>query len=68
MPDWSLACGTLDVPVGKATSTHHFVVLRNAGLLDQRMEGTRRLNRLRRSEFDACFPGLLALVLADAAE
>jgi DNA-binding transcriptional ArsR family regulator len=51
--------------VGKATSTHHFVVLRNAGLLDQRVEGTRRLNRLRRPEFDHRFPGLLALVLAD---
>lgn len=65
VPDWSLACGTLDVPVAKATSTHHFLVLRNAGLLDQRVEGTRRLNRLRRSEFTARFPGLLDLVLAD---
>ena len=65
MPDWSLACGTFDLPVSKATSTHHFVVLRNAGLLDQRHEGRRSLNRLRRPEFDERFPGLLDLVLAD---
>ena len=66
VPEWSLACGTFDVPVSKATSTHHFVVLRNAGLLDQRQQGTRLLNRLRRPEFDERFPGLLDLVLAAA--
>src|SRR6266508_4526176 len=63
VPDWSLACGTFELPVSKATLTHHFVVLRNAGLLDQREEGVRRLNRLRRPEFDKRFPGLLALVV-----
>jgi DNA-binding transcriptional ArsR family regulator len=65
VPDWTLACGTFDLPVSKATSTHHFVALRRAGLLDQRPAGTRLLNRLRRPEFDERFPGLLALVLAD---
>jgi DNA-binding transcriptional ArsR family regulator len=65
-PDWTFACGMFDLPVGKATSTHHFAVLRNAGLLEQRDEGTRRLNRLRREAFDDRFPGLLDLVLRDA--
>jgi DNA-binding transcriptional ArsR family regulator len=64
VPDWSLPCGGFDVPVSKATRSHHFAVLRDAGLLEQRDAGTRRLNRLRRAEFDARFPGLLALVLA----
>ena len=63
VPDWSKACGTFDVPVGKATLSHHFTVLRDVGLLEQRDEGTRRTNRLRRAEFDARFPGLLTLVL-----
>jgi DNA-binding transcriptional ArsR family regulator len=63
VPDWSLACGSFDLPIEKATSSHHFVVLRNAGLLEQRTDGTRRLNRLRRAEFDQRFPGLLGLVL-----
>jgi DNA-binding transcriptional ArsR family regulator len=64
VPDWTLACGRFDLPVGKATRSHHFAVLREAGLVEQRDAGTRRLNRLRRPEFDARFPGLLDLVVA----
>ncbi|MGN9845357.1 ArsR/SmtB family transcription factor [Nonomuraea sp. H19] len=63
-PDWTRACGTFThLPVAKSTLSHHFAVLRNVGLLEQRDEGTRRLNRLRRAEFDDRFPGLLSLVL-----
>ncbi|MET9342018.1 helix-turn-helix domain-containing protein [Nonomuraea sp. NPDC003804] len=66
VPDWSLACGTFkELPVAKSTLSHHFTVLRNVGLLEQRDEGARRLNRLRREEFDTRFPGLLALVLSE---
>ncbi|MFF3452053.1 ArsR/SmtB family transcription factor [Streptomyces sp. NPDC002667] len=61
--EWSRACGSFDVPVGKAALSHHFAVLRGAGLVEQRDEGPRRVNRLRRREFEARFPGLLALVL-----
>jgi DNA-binding transcriptional ArsR family regulator len=61
--DWSRSCGSFDLPVSKATRSHHFAVLRAAGLVEQRDEGSRRLNRLRRTEFDVCFPGLLALVI-----
>jgi DNA-binding transcriptional ArsR family regulator len=66
-PEWTRACGTFELPVGKATSSHHFAVLRAAGLLEQRDDGARRLNRLRRQEFDRRFPGLLTLVLSDGA-
>ncbi|MEH0576560.1 MULTISPECIES: ArsR family transcriptional regulator [Streptomyces] len=62
-PEWTRACGSFDVPVGKAALSHHFAVLRGAGLVEQRDEGPRRVNRLRREEFDARFPGLLDLVL-----
>jgi DNA-binding transcriptional ArsR family regulator len=64
-PDWTRACGTFTLPVTKATRSHHFAVLREAGLIEQRDEGARRLNRLRRPEFDARFPGLLDLILAE---
>jgi hypothetical protein len=33
-------------------------------VISQRDEGTRRLNRLRRDDLDACFPGLLGLAVA----
>jgi DNA-binding transcriptional ArsR family regulator len=62
-PDWSRACGSFDLPITKATGSHHFAVLRNSGLIEQRNDGTRRLNRLRRDEFEERFPGLLDLVL-----
>jgi DNA-binding transcriptional ArsR family regulator len=64
-PDWTRACGTFDLPVSKATRSHHLAVLRDAGLIEQRDEGPRRFNRLRRAEFDEAFPGLLALVLEE---
>ncbi|MFI1202661.1 ArsR/SmtB family transcription factor [Streptomyces sp. NPDC020883] len=62
-PDWALSCSNFDVPVGRAAKSHHFSVLRDAGLVEQRDQGPKRLNRLRREEFDARFPGLLDLTL-----
>jgi len=62
-PEWSITCGSFDIPVGKAARSHHFTILRQAGLIEQRDTGAHRLNRLRREEFDQTFPGLLDLVL-----
>jgi DNA-binding transcriptional ArsR family regulator len=58
------ACGTFDLGVTKATASHHFKVLREAGLVMTRLDGPRRFLRLRREELDARFPGLLGAVLA----
>ena len=55
--------GAIDLPVAKSTCTHHFKVLRDAGVLAQRQVGTARLNTLRREDLDARFPGLLDTVL-----
>ena len=60
------ACVSFALPVSKSTQSAHFRVLREAGLIRQRDEGTRRLNRLRREDLDARFPGLLDLVTAHA--
>jgi hypothetical protein len=38
-------------------------VLREAGVISQRPEGTARLNTLRREDLDARFPGLLDAIL-----
>jgi DNA-binding transcriptional ArsR family regulator len=58
------ACGTLGLPVSKSTASHHFRVLREAGVISQRDEGRRRLTELRGTDLNARFPGLLATVLA----
>ena len=48
----------------KSTLTHHFRVLREAGVISQEIAGTSKLNTLRREDLDARFPGLLDAVLA----
>ena len=57
------SCKSIDLPVVKSTCTHHFRVLREAGVIRQRLEGTTRLNSLRRDDLDARFPGLVDAVL-----
>jgi DNA-binding transcriptional ArsR family regulator len=57
-------CGAFDLPVTKSTRTHHFRVLRESGVIEQRAEGTALVNRLRREELDERFPGLLDSVLS----
>ncbi len=59
-------CGSFALPVTKSTCTHHFKVLRESGLIHQRPQGTTRLNRLRREDIEARFPGLLETVLRAA--
>jgi len=61
------ACGTFDLPVTKATKTHHFRVLREAGLITQRDHGNGSAITLRRTAIERDLPGLLAL-LCDEAE
>ncbi|WP_093879024.1 helix-turn-helix transcriptional regulator [Streptomyces sp. TLI_105] len=58
-----LACGTIELPVSKSTATHHFHVLREAGLIRQHYAGTSRMNTLRGEEFEERFPGLLRSVV-----
>jgi DNA-binding transcriptional ArsR family regulator len=62
------ACTAFTLPVSKSTQSWHFRTLREAGLIHQRDEGTRRLNSLRRTEIDARFPGLLDLALREGAQ
>ena len=59
-------CGSFELPVTKSTCTHHFKVLREAGVIHQRHKGTMRLNTLRRTDLEARFPGLLETILSAA--
>src|SRR5690349_19780900 len=59
-------CGTFELGISQATRSHHFRVLREAGITHTRAEGTHRHVSLRRDEVDARFPGLLDAVLTAA--
>ena len=60
------SCSSFDLPIVKSTCTHHFKVLREAGLIHQQVAGTKRANSLRRDDLEARFPGLLDAVLHGA--
>lgn len=57
------ACGTFPVHVAPSTLTHHFRVLRDAGVIRQREEGNRRWTALRYDDLNARFPGLLDAIV-----
>lgn len=61
----ALACHEVPLDVSKATRSHHFEVLRDAGLIQTEMEGTKCLTSLRRLELNRRFPGLLKLIAAE---
>jgi DNA-binding transcriptional ArsR family regulator len=61
--DRERACGTFELGVSKATRSHHFKVLREAGITETRVEGTHRHVSLRQDDLQARFPGLLDAVL-----
>lgn len=59
-----IACGYFDIDMPKSSLSHHFRVLRTAGIIATRKDGTALLNRLRRTDLDERFPGLLDSILA----
>jgi DNA-binding transcriptional ArsR family regulator len=58
-------CGGFGLSVSKSTSTYHFRVLREAGVIAQVEQGNRKLNTLRRDELAQNFPGLLEAILGE---
>jgi len=57
-------CGTFGFDLAKSTMTHHFRILREAGVIEQHREGTSKLTSLRRVDLDERFPGLLDAILS----
>ncbi|MFD7497326.1 ArsR/SmtB family transcription factor [Streptomyces sp. NPDC059832] len=55
-----------DLDVHQTTLSHHYRVLREAGVTWTTVKGRSRLVRLRRDDLDALFPGLLDSVLNGA--
>jgi DNA-binding transcriptional ArsR family regulator len=62
-----LSCSHFVLPVTKSTTTHHFRVLRESGVIRQVYRGTAKMNGLRADDLEALFPGLLGRVLEAAA-
>ncbi len=58
----ALACNEVRLDICKATRSHHFEVLRAAGIIHTETEGTKCLTSLRRTELNKRFPGLLKLI------
>lgn len=57
-------CGELDGGRPKSSMSHHFRVLRDAGLVHTRSVGTTHMNSLRADVLEERFPGLLHIILA----
>ncbi|MER6689245.1 ArsR/SmtB family transcription factor [Streptomyces minutiscleroticus] len=62
-----LACGAFGISVSRSTGTHHFKVLRQAGVIRQYYIGTSRMNTLRTDDLEHLFPGLLPSIINAAA-
>jgi DNA-binding transcriptional ArsR family regulator len=58
-----VACGGFGIEATKQNLSHHFRVLREAGVIASRDEGRNRYSSLRRADLEARFPGLLVGVL-----
>jgi DNA-binding transcriptional ArsR family regulator len=53
--------------ITKSTFSHHLRILREAGVLTKRIQGTRGYTRLRKDDLDQRFPGLMdSIIEADA--
>lgn len=57
-----LACGAFEYDVTKATFSHHMAILEEAGIVQGRPDGTKRIISLRLDEIQKNFPGLLPLI------
>jgi len=53
--------------ITKSTFSHHLRILREAGVLTKRIQGTKGYTRLRKDDVDQRFPGLMdSIIDADA--
>ncbi len=65
--DQAFTCSDFPMDVSKATRSHHFQVLREAGFIRMRAAGNTCVTSIRRADLDRRFPGLLALIASSKA-
>ena len=61
----AFSCKEFELGISKSTRSHHFEILRNAGIIQTRPEGTKNLSSLREKELNERFPGLLGLIATE---
>lgn len=61
-PEAERHCTSFGLQLTRATRSHHFKILREAGLISQVDKGNCSLVTLRRKEIEKEFPGLLELI------
>jgi DNA-binding transcriptional ArsR family regulator len=54
--------------MSKSTFSHHLRILREAGIVTKRIQGTKSYMCLRKDDLDSRFPGLIDSILAADAE
>lgn len=64
--DGEQPCNQCKIEMPKSSLSHHFKVLREAGVINTRVEGTRHINSIRSADLNSRFPGLLNAVLKAA--
>ena len=64
--DTAIACGRFDTRVAKSTLSHHFKILREAGIIATHRDGGQAFNVLCTVELEGAFPGLLGAILPAA--
>ena len=64
--DAPIACADLYDSVSKSTASHHFKVLREAGLTERLTLGGQTHQRLRLEDVEDSYPGVVSSILAAA--
>ncbi len=62
--DAPVACSDLYDSVSKSTASHHFKVLREAGLTERLTLGGQTHQKLRATDLEESFPGVVASIVA----
>jgi DNA-binding transcriptional ArsR family regulator len=56
------SCGACKTPLSKSTMSHHFKVLREAGLIQKRAHGKEHRISIRESDIEKRLPGFLKII------
>ncbi|MBF6344869.1 ArsR/SmtB family transcription factor [Nocardia cyriacigeorgica] len=62
----AVRCGALYDVINKSTATHHFKILREAGVIERLVIDGQTCQRLRTDALDEALPGLLASIVEAA--